>query len=72
MPQAITLALANRHDWELVGGDTTRGPLNSCITVFGKVPVVHGKSQALLRSGVWRSKRGVASATACWATCNTC
>jgi thiamine-monophosphate kinase len=31
-------ALADRHDCELVGGDTTRGPLNVCITVFGEVP----------------------------------
>ena len=45
------LALADAHGCELVGGDTTRGPLNICITVFGEVPVVHGRSQALLRSG---------------------
>ena len=45
------LALADRHGCELVGGDTTQGPLNICITVFGEVPVVNGKSQALLRSG---------------------
>jgi thiamine-monophosphate kinase len=45
------LALADSHGCELVGGDTTRGPLNICITVFGEVPVVNGKSQALLRSG---------------------
>jgi len=45
------LALADAHGCELVGGDTTRGPLNICITVFGEVPVVDGKSQALLRSG---------------------
>ena len=44
-------ALADAHSCELVGGDTTRGPLNICITVFGEVPVVGGKSQALLRSG---------------------
>jgi len=31
-------ALADRFDCELVGGDTTRGPLNVCITVFGEVP----------------------------------
>lgn len=30
---------------ELIGGDTTRGPLNICITVFGEVPV----GQALRR-----------------------
>ena len=45
------LTLADAHGCELVGGDTTRGPLNICITVFGEVPVVDGCSQALLRSG---------------------
>ena len=40
-------ALAAAHDIELVGGDTTAGPLNICITVFGEVPA----GQALLRSG---------------------
>ncbi|QNK74298.1 thiamine-phosphate kinase [Variovorax sp. PAMC28562] len=40
-------ALADEHDCELVGGDTTRGPLNICITVFGEVPT----GKALLRSG---------------------
>jgi len=41
------LALADVHGCELIGGDTTRGPLNIGITVFGDVP----KGQALLRSG---------------------
>ena len=45
------LALADAHGCELVGGDTTQGPLNICITVFGELPVVMGRSQALLRSG---------------------
>ena len=45
------LALADAHHCELIGGDTTQGPLNICITVFGEVPVVNGHSQALLRSG---------------------
>ncbi|ANY61241.1 thiamine-phosphate kinase, partial [Comamonas aquatica] len=40
-------ALAAQHDCELVGGDTTQGPLNLCITIFGEVPT----GQALLRSG---------------------
>lgn len=31
-------ALAERHGCELIGGDTTGGPLNLCITVFGSVP----------------------------------
>jgi thiamine-monophosphate kinase len=43
--------LADAHGCELIGGDTTAGPLNICITVFGEVPVVGGRSQALLRSG---------------------
>ena len=30
-------ALADAHTCPLVGGDTTRGPLNICITVFGEV-----------------------------------
>jgi len=41
------LALAEAHQCELIGGDTTQGPLNICITVFGEVP----PGQALLRSG---------------------
>jgi len=32
------LALADQHSAELIGGDTTRGPLAICITVFGEVP----------------------------------
>ncbi len=45
------LSLADEHCCELIGGDTTQGPLNICITVFGEVPVVNGRSAALLRSG---------------------
>ncbi|HEY8049690.1 MAG TPA: thiamine-phosphate kinase [Ramlibacter sp.] len=40
-------ALADRYECELLGGDTTRGPLAISITVFGEVP----QGQALLRSG---------------------
>lgn len=40
-------ALADAHAIDLVGGDTTQGPLNLCITVFGEVPT----GRALLRSG---------------------
>jgi len=40
-------ALANAHGCELIGGDTTQGPLNISITVLGDVP----QGQALLRSG---------------------
>ncbi|MEI7785232.1 MAG: thiamine-phosphate kinase [Betaproteobacteria bacterium] len=39
-------ALADAHGCELIGGDTTQGPLNICITVFGET-----EGQALLRSG---------------------
>jgi len=31
-------ALAERYDCELIGGDTTAGPRNLCITVFGSTP----------------------------------
>lgn len=41
------LALADAHHIELVGGDTTAGPLTIGITVMGEVP----PGQALLRSG---------------------
>jgi thiamine-monophosphate kinase len=44
-------ALADLHNCTLIGGDTTKGPLNICITVFGEVPIIGGKSQALLRNG---------------------
>jgi thiamine-monophosphate kinase len=40
-------ALAQAHDIELVGGDTTAGPLNIGITVMGEVP----PGQALRRGG---------------------
>ncbi len=33
------LALADLHGCELIGGDTTKGPLTICITVFGEVPL---------------------------------
>jgi thiamine-monophosphate kinase len=41
------LALADQHEIELIGGDTTAGPLTITITVLGQVP----PGQALLRSG---------------------
>lgn len=40
-------ALADSAGCPLVGGDTTKGPLNLCITVFGQVP----PGQELRRSG---------------------
>ena len=40
-------ALSKMHACALIGGDTTRGPLNIGITVLGEIP----KGQALVRSG---------------------
>jgi len=40
-------ALAQQYGVELIGGDTTRGPLNLCVTILGEVPA----QQALRRSG---------------------
>ena len=39
--------LADAHGCELIGGDTTQGPLNIAITVMGEVPL----GQSILRSG---------------------
>ncbi len=38
---------ADAHDIDIIGGDTTRGPLNFCVTIFGEA--IPGR--ALLRSG---------------------
>jgi thiamine-monophosphate kinase len=52
-------ALADQYGVELVGGDTTRGPLNLCVTVMGEIP----QGAALRRSGaqagddIWVSGR---------------
>lgn len=40
-------ALADSYGVELIGGDTTRGSLNLCVTIFGEVKA----AQALRRSG---------------------
>lgn len=40
-------ACADAFGVDLIGGDTTRGPLNLCVTIFGEVPA----GQALRRSG---------------------
>ncbi len=40
-------ALADEYGVELIGGDTTRGPLNLCVTILGDVP----RGAALRRSG---------------------
>ena len=41
------MRLARRHGVDLVGGDTTRGPLNVCVQVMGEVP----RGRALRRDG---------------------
>jgi thiamine-monophosphate kinase len=40
-------AIANQFACPLIGGDTTAGPLNICITAFGSIP----KDKAICRSG---------------------
>ena len=40
-------SLAQQHGVELIGGDTTRGPLNLCVTIMGVVP----HNMALRRDG---------------------
>lgn len=40
-------ACAGAHDIDVIGGDTTRGPMAFCVTIFGELP----EGQALLRSG---------------------
>jgi len=44
-------ALADAHACPLVGGDTTRGPLNICITVFGQVRAGRALRRAAARVG---------------------
>jgi thiamine-monophosphate kinase len=41
------MRLARRHRVDLVGGDTTRGPLNICVQIMGEVP----RGRALRRDG---------------------
>jgi thiamine-monophosphate kinase len=50
-------ALADLHDCELVGGDTTRGPLAICITVFGEIAPGHALRRDAARAGhdIWIS-----------------
>jgi thiamine-monophosphate kinase len=50
-------ALADAFDCELVGGDTTRGPLNVCITIFGEVAPGQALRRDAARDGddVWIS-----------------
>ena len=58
------MALARRHRVDLIGGDTTRGPLTICVQIMGEVP----KGKALRRDGakVGRRRLGVRGA---WGGC---
>ncbi len=44
---AGVFACAAAFGIDVIGGDTTKGPLNFCVTIFGEVPA----GQALLRAG---------------------
>jgi thiamine-monophosphate kinase len=50
-------ALADAFDCELIGGDTTKGPLNICITVLGEVQPGHALRRDAARAGddIWIS-----------------
>jgi thiamine-monophosphate kinase len=50
-------ALADAHGCELVGGDTTKGPLNVCITIFGELAPGKALRRDAARAGddVWIS-----------------
>jgi thiamine-monophosphate kinase len=51
------LALADEHGCELIGGDTTKGPLTVCITVFGELAPDTALRRGAARPGddVWIS-----------------
>ena len=50
-------ALADAHGCELIGGDTTKGPLNICITVLGEVAPSRALRRSAARAGddIWVS-----------------
>jgi len=50
-------ALADEHGCELIGGDTTKGPLNICITVFGELTPGQALRRSAARAGddIWIS-----------------
>lgn len=51
------LSLAAQHDVDLIGGDTTRGPLNLCVQIMGEVPegVALRRDSARVGDLVWVS-----------------
>ena len=50
-------ALADAHGCELLGGDTTKGPLNVCITIFGELEPGRAlrRDAARARDDIWIS-----------------
>ncbi len=50
-------ALANQFDCQLIGGDTTKGPLTVCITVFGELLDGQGfrRAAARVEDDIWIS-----------------
>lgn len=50
-------ALANQYQLDLVGGDTTRGPLNLCVTIMGTLPaqVALRRDTAQVGDEIWVS-----------------
>ncbi|MEJ7807804.1 MAG: thiamine-phosphate kinase [Telluria sp.] len=50
-------ALADAYGCELIGGDTTKGPLTICITVFGEIAPGHALRRDAARAGddIWIS-----------------
>lgn len=51
------MRLARLHDVDLIGGDTTRGPLNLCVQIMGEVPAGKALRRDAARAGddVWVS-----------------
>lgn len=49
------LALAATHNCQLIGGDTTKGPLNICITIFGETPIRQAlrRDAAQINDDIW-------------------
>lgn len=49
--------LADQYGCQLIGGDTTKGPLNICITVLGEVPIGQAlrRDKAQVGDDVWVS-----------------
>jgi thiamine-monophosphate kinase len=50
-------ALADQYQCELIGGDTTKGPLNICITIFGEIAAGHALRRDAAQAGddIWIS-----------------